>query len=261
MPDTAPPFRTHASLAGVRHGFFGREGGVSTGRYASLNCGPGSADAPAAVQQNRARVARALGGDPAQLLTLYQIHSPEVQVATAPWPSTPPKADALVSATPGLLLGILTADCAPVLFADVAAGVVGAAHAGWKGTHGGVLERTVAAMETLGATRARIAAVVGPTIAQASYEVGPEFIAQFPPEDQARFFIASARPNHHQFDLPAYVCQRLAATGIGAIAALHEDTRAQPTRYFSYRRTTLAAEGDYGRQLSVIGLTSEAALP
>lgn len=251
------PFHTHAHLAhpGIVHGFFGRAGGVSEGIYASLNCGPGSRDDAAHVAQNRKRVAHALGMAPAQLITLYQIHSPNVVIVHEPWDaSAPPQADALVTNTPGLTLGILTADCAPVLFADHDAGVIGAAHAGWKGALSGVVENTIAAMETLGAKRARITAVIGPCIAQASYEVGQEFLARFTPDEQQRFFIPSSRKNHHQFDLPAYVTSTAQAAGLQRIAALAMDTCSDPDRYFSYRRTTLANEPDYGRQISAIGL-------
>lgn len=250
------PFHTHSLFAhpSLTHGFFGREGGVSAGIYASLNCGPGSKDDPAHVASNRARVAGALGMRPDRLCTLYQIHSAAVQVVEQPWEGTPPQADAMVTKTPGVLLGILTADCAPMLFADVQAGVIGAAHAGWKGAVGGVVENTVTAMESLGAERERIVAVVGPTIAQASYEVGAEFIARFAAEDQARFFVPAARAEHYQFDLPGFVVQSAQRAGIAQVESLGLDTCANPTQYFSYRRTTLAGEPDYGRQISSIAL-------
>ena len=254
---THAPFHTHTHLThpSIAHGFFGRAGGVSEGIYAGLNCGSGSRDNAAHVAQNRARVAHALGVAPARLVTLYQVHSPNVVVVRKPWDaSTPPQADALVTNTPGLTLGILTADCAPVLFADHEAGVIGAAHAGWKGALSGVVESTVAAMETLGARRERIAAVIGPCIAQASYEVGPEFVARFTPDEQQRFFVPSSRKDHHQFDLPAYVAATAQAAGLQRIAALAMDTASDPNRFFSYRRTTLAREPDYGRQISAIGL-------
>lgn len=248
-------FLTHPTLVHdtVRHGFFGRAGGVSTGIYRGLNCGPGSADDPAAVVQNRAIVARAMGAEPAQLLTLYQIHSAEVVTVEAPFTGDRPQADALVTRAPGMVLGILTADCAPVLFADAEAGVIGAAHAGWKGAHGGVLEHTVAAMERLGAKRGRIAAVVGPCIAQASYEVGPEFIVRFAAEDRARFFVPSVRAGHSQFDLAGFVVAQLERAGVSA-AALGIDTCVNEEAYFSYRRKTLRGEPDYGRHISAITL-------
>lgn len=251
-----PSFNTHPflSLAGIGHGFFGRAGGVSTGLYASLNCGPGSRDNPAHVVQNRARVAETLEVDPQQLVTLAQVHSSRVVTVDAPWETSPPEADALVSRVPGLMLGILTADCAPVLFADPVARVIGAAHAGWKGAMAGVLDQTQAAMVALGAVPARMVAVVGPTIAARSYEVGPEFLARFAIDEQARFFVPSARPQHYQFDLPGYVLHRLRRAGVGKVAALAVDTCAQPEAFFSYRRATRAAEPDYGRQMSVIVL-------
>lgn len=250
------PFLTHEFLnhSSIAHGFFGREGGVSEGLYAGLNCGPGSHDNKAAVVENRARVAHALGQMPEKLCTLYQIHSPNVIIVHEPWEGTPPQADALVTNVPGITLGILTADCGPVLFADTTAGVIGAAHAGWKGATGGVVENTVIAMEKLGAKRERIVAVLGPTIAQASYEVGAEFIARFTADDQQQFFIPSHRENHHRFDLPAYVAHTARSAALQRIAVLGMDTASNPTRYFSYRRTTLNAEPDYGRQMSAIAL-------
>ncbi|MES2984341.1 MAG: peptidoglycan editing factor PgeF [Pseudomonadota bacterium] len=250
------PFHTHPSLVSERiaHGFFGRAGGVSTGLYRGLNCGAGSRDDQTHIAENRARVARALGGTPTALCTLYQIHSPDVVIVHAPFDGPAPQADALVTNTPGLVLGILTADCTPVLFADAQAGVIGAAHAGWKGAHGGVLENTLAAMETLGARRADITAAIGPTIAQASYEVGPEFIARFAPAEQQQFFRPSMRAGHHQFDLPAYVVHRLTHAGVQQLATLGMDTCSDRECFFSYRRATLAGEADYGRQLSAIVL-------
>jgi YfiH family protein len=250
------PFHTHPLLSHARiaHGFFGREGGVSRGLYASLNCGLGSGDVRADVVENRARAVAALGLGEATLCTLYQIHSPRVVTLDAPWEAAPPEADGLVTSTPGLALGILTADCAPVLFADVSAGVIGAAHAGWKGATDGVLEATIAAMEALGAARARIAAVIGPTIAQPSYEVGPEFFSRFDAPAQKAFFMPSTREGHHYFNLPGYVTHRLRNVGIREVAALGHDTAARTQHYFSYRRTTLAGEPDYGRQMSVVGL-------
>lgn len=247
---------THASLEHPRiaHGFFGREGGVSEGLYAGLNCGPGSHDNKAHVAENRARVAHALGMLPERLVTLYQIHSPNALIVHEPWTGTPPQADALVTNVPGITLGILTADCAPVLFADAEAGVIGAAHAGWKGAHGGVVESTLLAMEKLGARREQIAAAIGPAISQASYEVGPEFIARFSGLEQAQFFVPSTREGHHQFDLPAFVAHTARKAGLQRIASLAMDTCSNAQQFFSYRRTTLNQEPDYGRQMSCIAL-------
>ena len=250
------PFLTHESLDSPRiaHGFFTRQGGVSGGIYRSLNCGPGSGDDSESVRLNRHRVIAALGGG--ELVTLHQVHSPEVVTVTGGFPGERPKADALVTNTRSVLLGILTADCGPVLFADPDARVVGAAHAGWKGAFTGVLENTVAAMEALGAQRARIRAVLGPCIAQSSYEVGPEFVARLVEADAANqlYFIPSPKPGHAYFNLPAYVRAQLVATRIGHIAQVARDTCAEDEFFFSYRRTTLRAEADYGRQISVIGL-------
>lgn len=246
---------TSPLLIGTRHGFLGRQGGVSTGLVAGLNVGLGSADDPAAIAENRRRAVEAVAPD-AALATVFQIHSPEVVVAKQAWPDDArPHADALVTDRPGLVLGILTADCAPVLFADVEAGVVGAAHAGWKGALAGVTDATVTAMETLGARREKIAAVVGPCIAQASYEVDYGFRARFVMIDPAndRFFI-DGRPGHMQFDLPGYVAHRLTAVGVGHVAALVLDTLELGDRFYSFRRATLAGEPDYGRQISLIAL-------
>jgi YfiH family protein len=245
---------TLSALPGITHGFFGRAGGASEGIYGSLNCGPGSDDAPAHVAENRRRVQQALGA--AALNTLYQIHSPNVVTVTEGW-AQGPQADGMVTATPGIALGILTADCAPVLFADAEARVVGAAHAGWKGALGGVLEATLAAMEQLGARRGRIAAAIGPCISQANYEVGPEFRARFVAEDarNARFFAPSDRTEHHRFDLEGYVSERLNAAGVDKIAALAACTYARDGDFFSFRRTTHRGEKDYGREISAILLT------
>jgi YfiH family protein len=243
-----------AALEGVPHGFLGRRGGVSTGEHGGLNVGLGSADDPAAVAENRRRAVAAVKPG-ATLVSLYQIHSAECRVAQ-PWADADrPEADALVSDRPDLLLGILTADCAPVLLADAAAGVVGAAHAGWKGALAGVTDATVAAMERLGARRERIAAAIGPCIARASYEVDDGFLRRFEAADPAneRFFSAG-RPGHHQFDLEAYVAARLAAADIGRVETLGLDTYADPARFFSYRRATHRGEPDYGRQIALIGL-------
>jgi len=244
-----------SGLAGVKHGFFGRKGGVSAGIYDSLNCGPGSKDAPEAVRENRARVARTLGAG--HLLSLYQVHGIDVIQVRAPWENGAdrPRCDAMVTDRPGIALGTLAADCGPVLFADAEAGVIGAAHAGWKGALAGVVEATVAAMEKLGAQRERIRAALGPTIAQASYEVGPEFPAPFLAErrDNERLFAAAAKPGKHTFDLPGYIVARLQRLGIAAEWIGH-DTCAGRETYFSYRRTTLAGGGDYGRNVSAIVL-------
>lgn len=251
-------FHHHEFLKSARtvHGFFGREGGVSGGIYAGLNCGTGSYDNKLAVAENRRRVAAAMGMKPENLTTVHQVHSPNVVVVNATITGNPPQADAMVTDVPGVLLGILTADCAPVLFADHNAGVVGAAHAGWGGAYGGVLENTVMAMEKLGADRARIRAVVGPCIAQASYEVGPEFIDRFSADDRAQYFIRSDRAGHYRFDLPAYAIGRLRGAGLQRIAVLAMDTYTEADYFFSYRRATHHGEPDYGRQISVIGLTS-----
>lgn len=244
-----------AALGPVVHGFLGRRGGISRGIYSSLNVGLGSNDGVDAVRQNRANaVAAVLPG--AQLVTLHQVHSADVVTVIAPFPDEArPKADALVTNQPGLLLGILTADCAPILLADRQAGVVGAAHAGWKGAIGGVSAAVVAAMEALGADRSRIIAAIGPSIARASYEVDDAFLRRFASHDpeNERFFSAG-REGHHQFDLEGYNVHRLAVAGVGNIEALGLDTYSDPDHFFSYRRTTHAGEPDYGRQLSVIGL-------
>lgn len=242
-------------LASLPHGFLGRRGGVSAGIHGGLNVGLGSDDDRAAVHENRRRAADAvLPG--AALVTLHQVHSPTCLVATAAWPDDGrPQADAVVTDRPGLLLGILTADCAPVLLTDRQAGVIGAAHAGWKGALGGVTDATVAAMERLGARRERIAAAIGPCIARASYEVDDGFARRFEEADPAneRFFSAG-RPGHHQFDLEAYVAARLAAAGVTRIDALGLDTYADESRFFSFRRATHRSEPDYGRQISLIGI-------
>jgi polyphenol oxidase len=246
-----------ARFGRIAHGFFGRRGGVSEGIYAALNCGPGSKDARDTVGENRRRVADHLGVAPDRLLTAYQHHSSDALVVTEPWTfETMPKADALVTATRGIAVGALAADCAPVLFADPEAGVVAAAHAGWKGGLGGVLESAVAAMEKLGARRVRITATLGPCIGPEAYEVGPEFEASFAAQssDNARFFrrrSAGARP---YFDLPAFVLARLGAMGLGTIESRTRCTYTHPEDYFSYRRTTHRRESDYGRQISAIVL-------
>ncbi|WP_176596926.1 MULTISPECIES: peptidoglycan editing factor PgeF [Sphingobium] len=244
-----------AGLGDVLHGFAGRQGGVSGGIHAGLNVGLGSEDEREAVLRNRdlARDALLPG---ATLVTVHQVHSPEVVAVTAPIAADDrPAADAMVTNRPGLILGILTADCVPVLFADAAAGVVGAAHAGWKGALAGVTEATIAAMEALGASRERIACAIGPCIGRASYEVTLDFAERFAAADgdNDRFFTAG-REGHCQFDIAAYVAARLAAAGIGRIELLDEDTYSQPDRFYSYRRSCHRAEPDYGRQISMIAL-------
>jgi YfiH family protein len=244
-------------LRGIRHGFLTRRGGVSDGIYASLNCGLGSRDDQGAVVENRARALRNAGLNPDSLSTAYQVHSAKVAVVDEAWNETErPQVDGLVTKTRGKSLGILTADCVPVLFADPEAGVIGASHAGWKGAIGGVLQETVATMERLGADRARIQAGIGPAIAQKSYEVGPEFPQPFIDRDRAnaRFFTTAARCRHFMFDLVGFVEQELKALGLGGVALAGNDTCAEAQDFFSYRRTTLAKEPDYGRQISVIGL-------
>lgn len=243
-------------LGPIRHGFFGRKGGVSQGVYATLNCGPGSGDDRAHVIENRRRaLARLADGAQARLVTLYQIHSAQAVCVCAPWEiGEAPQADAMATAVPGIALGILTADCAPVLLADAEVRVIGAAHAGWKGAQAGVVESVVAAMESLGAARRRIAAAIGPAISQARYEVGPEFQANFVAQDAGnfRFFRPSPRPQHWQFDLEAYVADRLAAAGVANIERLGACTYAREAEFFSYRRTTHRGERDYGRDISAI---------
>ena len=243
------------ALGDVPHGFAGRQGGVSTGVCAGLNVGLGSEDDRLAILRNRdlARDALLPG---ATLVTVRQVHSPDVVTVTAPIAEDErPEADAMVTRTPGLILGILTADCVPVLFADREAGVIGAAHAGWKGAISGVTDRTIAAMEMLGATRAGIACAIGPCIGRASYEVTLDFAERFERDDadNARFFSAG-RAGHCQFDIAAYVASRLHAAGIGRISLLDEDTYSQADRFFSYRRSCHAQESDYGRQISMIAL-------
>ena len=246
-----------AALAGVRHAFFTREGGVSDGVYATLNAGVGSRDDQQHVAENRARMATALGVAPDALLTPYQIHSANVVVADAPWtPAARPRADAVVTRTPGLAIGVSTADCGPVLLADPDARVIGAAHAGWRGAVGGVTDAAIAAMEALGARRERIIAAIGPLIRQPSYEVGAELVDIFLAADDAnaRFFLPSAQLGHFMFDLPGYIAARLARAGIGAVEDLGECTYADPQRFFSFRRTTHRGEPDYGRHVNAIVL-------
>lgn len=244
-----------AALGGIPHGFLGRKGGVSKGACASLNVGFGADDERAAICENRRRAVAAVAPG-AALVTVHQVHSPDALHATAPWPDDArPPADAIATDRPGLALGILTADCTPVLLADRDAGVIGAAHAGWKGALGGVIEQAVAAMERLGADRARIAAAVGPVIARKSYEVDEAFLRRFAEAEPAneRFF-TPGREGHHQFDLEAYVLARLAEAGVTRAEALGLDTYSDPDRFFSYRRAVHKGEPTYGRQLSLIAL-------
>ncbi|MGZ8409853.1 MAG: peptidoglycan editing factor PgeF [Hyphomicrobium sp.] len=248
-----------AAASRVRHGFFTRHGGVSGEPYASLNCGLGSADDPGNVRENRARAMDRLGFTGGALRTAFQVHSNRVVIVDASSPAEPRfEVDGLVTRLPGVALGILTADCAPVLLADGEAGVIGAAHAGWRGARGGIVEATVAAMVALGARRSRIAVAVGPCIQRNSYEVGPEFRHAFVEHEPeaAALFTPSIRPGHHLFDLPAYVAGRVAASAVADVDVLPFDTCGDADRFFSYRRTTLAGGGDYGRLLSCVALTS-----
>jgi polyphenol oxidase len=244
------------AVPGLRHAFFTREGGVSNGIYASLNGGVGSKDDPAHVAENRRRMAEELKVEPAHFLTAFQVHSPDVVVATEPWDTTSrPHADAMVTKTPGLALGVSAADCGPVLFVDPQARVIGAAHSGWKGAIGGVLESTISAMEELGASRDGMIAAVGPLIRQQSYEVGAEFVARFTETDadNAAFFIPSSRENHSMFDLAGYIRQRLERAGILMIDDVDVCTYADE-RMFSYRRSVHRKEPDYGRNIHAIVL-------
>jgi YfiH family protein len=246
------------TLTGIRHAFFTRSGGVSTGLYASLNGGVGSQDDAGKVVENRARMAAALGVEPRRLLTAYQSHSPNVVVAEAPWTTGDrPQADAIVTRMRALAIGVTTADCGPVLLADPRTGVIGAAHAGWRGALTGVVEATVAAMERLGAARGQIRAAIGPMIRQTSYEVGPDLVARFRSEDPAasRFFAPARREAHAMFDLAGYIAARLKRAGITAVEDTGLCTYADPERFFSYRRTTHHAEADYGRHVNAIALT------
>ncbi|MBX9461269.1 MAG: peptidoglycan editing factor PgeF [Brevundimonas sp.] len=250
---------THPLLirAGVRHGFFTRAGGVSTGLYEGLNTGVGSSDDPAAVAENRRRVAAHLGGTADDLAACFQIHSAVARVAEAGWKGDRPEGDATVTAAPGVICAVLTADCAPILLADAEAGVVGAAHAGWKGALGGIVHSTVAAMEALGARPGRIVAVVGPCISQASYEVGADYQDRFEHHDagSGRFFAPGAAPDKRQFDLPGYVLWRLEQAGVADAAWTGDDTRTDAARFYSNRRAYLNGEPDFGRLMSAIALT------
>jgi len=249
---------THPLLdrAGVRHGFFTRQGGVSTGLYEGLNTGVGSKDDPAAIAENRRRIAGHFGGGPDDLAACFQIHSAVARVAEAGWKGDRPEGDAVVSAAPGVICAVLTADCAPVLLADPEAGVVGAAHAGWKGALDGVVHATVAAMQTLGAEPRRMVAVVGPCISQASYEVGADFQDRFDHHapGSARFFAPGAAADKRLFDLPAFVLWRLGQAGVADAAWTGDDTRVDAARFYSNRRAFLAGEADFGRLMSAISL-------
>ncbi|MBJ6124746.1 peptidoglycan editing factor PgeF [Microvirga splendida] len=246
-----------SSQPSIRHAFFTREGGVSEGIYASLNGGVGSSDDPEKVRENRRRMSETLAVAPEALISVYQVHSPDAVTVEGPWQGERPKADAMVTSVPGLALGITTADCGPVLFSDPEARVIGAAHAGWRGAVTGVLEATVEAMERLGARRGNIVAVLGPTISQKAYEVGPDFIERFNKEvpGHERFLKSAERPGHAMFDLPGFIGARLEAAGIGAFTDLGLCTYSDEERFYSYRRTTHRQEPDYGRLISAIALT------
>lgn len=249
------PLFDEATRKGIRHGFFTRRGGVSEGLYRGLNVGLGSDDAREKVEENRRRVSGWFGLAPERLATVNQVHSPDVVVVDAAYDGTRPKADALVTASPDVILGVLTADCGPVLFADAEAGVIGAAHAGWKGALGGVLENTILAMQSLGARREAITACLGPSISGANYEVGPEFVERFLAQNAefAVFFRPSSKPGHAMFDLQGLTVKRLTDAGIRA-ESLGICTYADPDSFYSYRRTTHAGEPDYGRQISAIAI-------
>ncbi len=256
MNSLAPIQSERLSDRGVKHGFFTRNGGVSKGIYAGLNVGLGSDDERTDVLENRSRVAAQFGKSADHLISPYQVHSPDVVEVREPWEEGHrPKVDALVTRNPDVVIGILTADCGPVLFADTENGVVGAAHAGWKGATGGVLDNTVSAMETIGAEREHIVAVLGPTISQENYEVGPEFVERLIDihPDNKDYLIGSEKPGHAMFDLPAYVVARLTIAGVKAAWTEH-CTYASEEQFFSYRRTTHKKEADYGRQISAISL-------
>jgi polyphenol oxidase len=246
-----------AARSGLRHAFFTRRGGVSEGLYASLNGGLGSSDDPTRVRENRRLMEEELEIAPGTLISVHQVHSPDAVIVESPWSGDRPKADGMVTRVPGLALAVTTADCGPVLFADPNAGVIGAAHAGWRGALTGVLEATIARMEESGAARCRIVAVLGPTISGPAYEVGSDLMTRFIDADPAneRFFTANGRPSHAQFDLPAYIGARLSACGIGEVAALGRCTYTEEEHFFSFRRTTHRGEADYGRLISAITLT------
>jgi polyphenol oxidase len=244
----------------IRHGFFTRRGGVSEAPFEGLNCGYGSDDDRDAVSENRRLALARLGAADMPLVTAYQVHSADAVFVDSPWsPDKAPKVDALVTSRPGLVLGILTADCAPVLFVDAHAGVIGAAHAGWRGAHAGVLEKCVEAMVTAGASAGNICAAVGPCIGQPSYEVGPEFRARFVEDDpnSDKYFMPSPKTGHALFDLGAYVMARLGTLGLASSEFLGQDTCADSDRFYSYRRGTLAGQPDYGRLLSAIVIVED----
>ncbi len=250
---------TSLAFPAARHAFFTRNGGVSTGVYGSLNGGVGSRDAPEAVAQNRARMAAFLGVAPERFAVPYQVHSAEAVIIEAPFDAeSRPRCDGIVTRVPGLALGVTGADCGITLFLDEAAGVIGAAHSGWKGALTGVIEATVAAMECAGAKPSRIKAALGPGIAQKSYEVGPEFVERFARDDPASadFFIPAPREGHALFDLPAYIGERVRRAGAGTFEALGLDTYSDEARFFSYRRATHRKEADYGRLVAAITLTA-----
>ncbi len=242
-------------LGSAAHGFFTRKGGTSSGIYDGLNCGEGSSDQTTSVRLNRERVAEAMEVEATHLHSLHQHHSADVIAVSGPAASERPKADGMVSNTPGTALGVLTADCAPVLFSDKSAGVIGAAHSGWKGAIGGVLEATIAAMENLGADRANISAAIGPTISQRSYEVGPEFVERFIDEDpEFQRYFAGGAGDHAHFDLPGFVLHQLRQSGLNDVGWTGHCTYEDAGRFFSYRRATHKGEADYGRLISVIRL-------
>ncbi|WP_426040312.1 peptidoglycan editing factor PgeF [Brevundimonas sp. TWP2-3-4b1] len=256
MTETTPITHPLLDKAGLRHGFFTRRGGVSTGLYEGLNTGLGSADDPAAVEENRRRVAATLGGGPDDLAACYQIHSSLTRIATGPWAGERPEGDAVISATVGVIPAVLTADCAPVLLADAEARVVGAVHAGWKGALGGVVHSALTAMEALGARPDRIVAVVGPCIGQASYEVGADFQERFDHHDPGaeRFFIEGATADKRMFDLPGLVLWRLEQAGVGEAAWTGHDTCVDAAAFYSNRRAFQRGEPDFGRLMSAIRL-------
>ena len=247
---------TLESCDGIRHGFFTRQGGVSKGMYGSLNCGLGSRDDAESVRQNRALVAETLGVPAGRLLTLYQIHSARAVIVDKPWNGEAAEADALVTRTPGLAIGTLTADCAPILLCDPQARVIAAAHAGWRGALSGIAEATMAAMEKLGAKRERVVAVIGPSISQRAYEVGSDYVDRFLAEEPASetFFMTDESSGEPHFDLSGYVAERLSRAGVGSVSDLGLCTYCDETRLFSYRRSQHHGEEDYGRQISAIVL-------
>ncbi len=255
-PAAAPPFLASPLLGGVPHGFFTRVGGVSRGPFESLNCGISSGDDPASLRENRARVARAIGAEPGRLLGVTQTHGTRCVVVDKGWPpGGGPRADAMATAIPGLALGIITADCAPVLLADPGRGIVAAIHAGWRGALAGILESTVETMQALGAGRTALRCVIGPCIGPASYEVGEDLrcaVLGVGILDAEPFFTPGRRPGHHQFNLPGYCAARLRNCGVGQVESLGCDTLSDPRRFFSHRRRTLAGGGAIGHQISVI---------